>query len=834
MLLSNAILGNYGEIDHNNIISRFFNEKNKIYDNAGLSYVNIIFRVFPSADDNDINCSNKGLILKYFTSNNFSMNEKILSIKNHHLIPVFNEYNDICYWISNKCLKLRQDELHFSISSYVKEYWKHPVLCGEYYITNNNVIYSSDVNESYYIDYRRKIKIEREDKIQTLCIDLQFKNEKFIRIEYLNEDKRNNIDNISVIDLNNKREHDTISNDELTTRNDDNNVELLNNNINIFKEQDIESEFTDYNDINKLGDSFNYNVENEIEILIKSDDESEYVEYSKDKVEINSKDESSEVNVAENGYYNDANITNDDISEFDDSVVIHSNDLDNHTSSNVNYIENNGYKLTENECTKQNFDLNMFSVCNEININIRNEISNKNISLEKKVQDRIDKYPENSIKNNNSNKNSVTLEVIDDMITPIIRQIKNRSKCDRDYERQQNSETNNRSEFYRVESGLYYKNSNHTSFIPSNTRTDGNIVIARDNNINKELMILNRIETTRKNVNLNNKISVCKNNNQFFVCNNQSPHHSSNNYNNNIINHVNIDLLSDKFNRIIGKTDFLLEQLNSYDNNINNNNHYNNSYKDFNYRKPNGIRQNSEKNNIKLLISNQKKYLSYLANKSNSSSSKINKLESERMNELINEDSCTNINRMNKTRLELSKESCLSIISENNQDDNTDINSKTINTKVIDNQTNSHDDKSSNKIITVLNNNDNDIFSNNICNKNDNIDLNHIFIDVSSIKSDKNVDVNINNDNIVCNSDNVIVNSNNDNSNNNNNNNTQSVDSIKEKDFTIENKGFNSTLFDPELTEMDFYLNENRYINSFSIMNIILSKWSGIPTISRI
>ncbi|KAH8740700.1 hypothetical protein FG386_002662 [Cryptosporidium ryanae] len=788
MLLCNAIVGNYSEVDCNDIIKKLCNGKNRIYGHAETNCLNIIFRVFPYTND-DVNCSNKGLILKYFTSNNFSRNEKIVNIKKHYLIPIFNERNEMCYWISNKCLRLRQDELHFSISSYVKEYWKNPVLYDEYSISNNNVIYSGDFNDNYYINYIRKIKIEKEDNTQTLCINLQYKNEEFIEIEYLNENGRMNVEKINVIDLNNKCDHDSLSNDELLKNNNENVEVLQTNDMNIEDQKNVDIDCNENK--SKSDEPYNYDREHEIEIIIKSENEPEfeYDNYAENRVVTESKTEKVNNDKVESDHYNVDYITSENINGLkdinnNDNIIINSNEMDVNENQNINYIKNVDLELNKGDLNKCNLDLNLFSVCNEVNINIQDLKNNIDKKLGKNIQGKVELFTENS----NSNKESVTLEVIDDIITPVIRQIKSRSKYDKEHD----FGATTRSEFYKVENSFYSKDINNISFIPSNIKTNISNFNSRYDGINKELMILNRIETTRKNVNLNNKMNLYKNNNQFSVYNNHytnlniNDSHNNNNINN-AVNCVNIDLLSNRFNRIIGKTDFLLEQLNNCDSNNNN--------KHLNYGKLREMKYIKERNANKL-FSNQRPFSPYSNHNSIDSPGVLNKLEYNKVNQFINQDSINNTDN-NKTCLELSKESCLSIINVNCNDDNyssgnennADVETEIKNIQVLEIQMNDKGDKNLDSAAAILSDENN---------KYDD----HDHIDHKDIRH-KNF-------------------------------NASSAVETKKRDYINENKGLNGSLFDPELTEIDFYLNENKSINSFSIMNIILSKWSGIPTISRL
>ncbi|KAJ1612453.1 hypothetical protein OJ252_1262 [Cryptosporidium canis] len=573
MLLCNAIVGNYDESNFEKIPERLLMERRMIMSgNLDSNTVYILFRIITS--DKDISPrENQGLVINYQSVSNTEESGCNDNKKCHYLIPIYNDYNVFCYWTSSRYLKVKKRELRFTISGFIKEYWKQPIFTQEFKCDNdlvggnNNVICFGDSFKDYQ-GYNRVIHIEKEENVQIICINLKYKNKDFIIVENLVESIKalsapssifNGNDTIKEFYLSEEQCPEKVSLDELEKNKggSDSQEEPEKNQDLEYKIEEISSEID--------------------KIPIDSCSKYDNLEQPLDDVVFN--DESDLINEEEGCI----------------PVCISAQDIVNETSQSLTVCTEANVSITQQMDSTLEISNSWSTSHMEVEIT-----SNQDVE---KSRDKISNFNTGEYQIANS---SLTLEtfITPAIATPVARHhnlktgvVDNENVQDMHpktdlIQRNRSISTNNN--ISSVDNHFNTCNTRHhaTSFLPPGMQI-GTTGMGNISQVNKEELILNRIESARKNVNFNcrvhsggtlmggsihgigraripgsrggisgipNSYNICPNNyangvmvNSSNVLNGASHIGIESNY------HIN--LLSKRFNRIIGKTDYLLEQL---------------------------------------------------------------------------------------------------------------------------------------------------------------------------------------------------------------------------------------------------------------------------------
>ncbi|KAL3126358.1 hypothetical protein CHM_8g1380 [Cryptosporidium hominis] len=499
-------------------------------------------------------------------------------------------------------------------------------------------------------------------------------------------------------------------------------------------------------------------------------------------------------------------------------------------------------------------NLQLLTICSETNVNITQNKKPNSVTSNSLVINReeviINQVPEYNINKNtisNTNECQITNSplTLDAAITPITTPVKRSAKnkinnqnneilpeiySKTDIIQKKCSAIQNFDNFSSTNNFNTCKTRNQVnSFLPPGMQIDTGI--GNTNQINREKLILNRIESARKNVNLNHRIhsggnffggyihanrikvpgenGICGGINNYSICTNNhmggpiinSSNRINGNYNANFDN--NIDILSKKFNRAIGKADYLLEQLsNSGDSN--------NKFQRI-------------KNEVDSYNEN---YCNRKSRPANSSSSIINSFQNHSFDFQKSANNQTLFDNAFNIRDEMLEKQVQTLCNNNKNNDNN------VAEKIIQKKTkNFNYTRESN--LSIVNSNQ--------------LEIKKVLVDVqintqldnSNDKSEKNVDsleisqTKLNhkeNFNQVTDLEKVAKTLEKKIETIDLDEKLKESDSVEVEEVEIRRR----SIIDPELVEVDFYVNGGKLKSSFSILNILLSRWSGIPIVSKL
>ncbi|KAF7458271.1 hypothetical protein HWI79_1180 [Cryptosporidium felis] len=825
MLLCNAIVGNYNECNYSTISDRLSMENSAIVaEVSDLNYLYVIFRVVPS-DKDESPKSNQGLVIHYNKTGKSQGN----NIKSHFLVPIYNEYGKFCYWISSKYLRVRKNELFFKMSYFIKEYWKEHIYVEEFINENdnNNVLYFG-VREKDYSNYNRVIHIEREGKTQIVCVNLQFRNKGFVIVENILEPDKSFTGSSPDFDGNNTIKEFYLS-------------------------QEREQDEQDSNGFESAPKSQETSLERQQEDQIVTAEEKQLENFGNATSDPNSQEEetTNELSLTENQSETKSK-TN---TEFTVQTALETEvKSDTGIESEIGVEKFMQVKLEEGNCWTNSplllLSVNQestqkLSVCNETNVNITLTRSGCNMNHEKVdlLEASCSKIPKE-----------------EEVSTPVIKRKSvnyENHVFDSDYARP-------KTDIAKRTSSIYYENvslgssfdtygieqSKANSFFPT-SMYDRNMQGSNQVN-NREEFILSRIESARKNVGINNKTHtgsffqarhLSQGSRGVYGCHGQHLAERSRGVGGACgvnLDHCNINLLSKKFNQIIGKTDYLLEQLNC------NGIIRGNTSSDDSLENPNGQfnlsihgnRQNSDINcggasssgvmKVAIPYSSSSSISTFSSSSSSFASSFSSYALTNLQNRPIKLDNIFSItsrnangrsvnllrtsnteegenqkltSEMSKYQEELSrnfdyaKVSDLSILGENPQYEKVLVETL-IDTPLKGNlKVGVHECVQGNELST----------HNKASEEREEKVEAEIFASNLNIKPE-----------IALNGD------------------VEQKCMTKEKRESEKKLGkIGNSVIDPELVEVDFYVNEDKLVNSFSLFNAILGKWSGIPIISR-
>ncbi|KAH8582039.1 uncharacterized protein ELE39_003198 [Cryptosporidium sp. chipmunk genotype I] len=825
MLLCNAIVGNYDESNFKTVPERLLIERRMIMSGSSDSNtIYILFRVMPSEND-FIPKGNQGLIINYYSMNKSEYNYDENNKKCHYLVPIYNDYNVFCYWISSRYLRIKKKELCFAISDFIKEYWKQPIFTREFtndiFMSNNNVLSFGSIPDDYP-GYNRIINIEREENVQMICINLKYRNKDFIIIENLIESTKALLAPSSVFNGNSTIKDFYISEEQ-----------------DLEQENEQELEQKQENELER---------DRDLEKDLKQNQEQKQEQEKKKEQEQNNKYQTQDVEkMCENEKMRNEVVLIPDISNKEDPKVF-LNDYTVKEEEDILKNESNCELMFTSTQKNDSESSHLFTVCTGTNVNIihhkkLNSATSNSLAINKEevVINQISES--NKRKNTISNTNEcqitnspLTLEAeITPITTPVNRNFKNRVKNKNNEGFQEiHSKTDLIQRNYSIIQSVDHFSSTHNfdtcktrnqlnSFLPPGMQIDAGI--GNINQMNREELILNRIESARKNVNLNHRIysggnffggciqgnrakisgegGICAGIGNYSICTNNhaggtiinSIGRINGNYNASFDN--NIDILSKKFNRVIGKADYLLEQLsNNGDPNIK----FQRVKNEADSYNENPFNRKSRLSNSSSSLINSLQYHPFDFQKSTNSqvlldnTFNIRNVIVEKQAQVPYNSNADQTNQKNSKNFNYSRESNLSIVNSN------DVEIKKV---FVDVQINTHLD-----------------------NSNDEVEQNVEPLEIPQTKSNHKESL------------------------------EQVVDSEKvqeplEKglqtvDFDEKLRESNSfeeveeveirrrSIIDPELIEVDFYVNGGKLKSSFSILNILLSRWSGIPIVSKL
>ncbi|OII77082.1 hypothetical protein cand_022090 [Cryptosporidium andersoni] len=100
----------------------------------------------------------------------------------HYLIPIHHDEDIPHCWISTKRINIRKcTEIKFSIFRYIKHYWKSPIVIGE--LEPHSVYNLNDnIENNAHIEYKRTIEIPNNNEYDCYIIHLQYNNPNYIKI----------------------------------------------------------------------------------------------------------------------------------------------------------------------------------------------------------------------------------------------------------------------------------------------------------------------------------------------------------------------------------------------------------------------------------------------------------------------------------------------------------------------------------------------------------------------------------------------------------------------------------------------------------------------------
>lgn len=587
MLLCNAIVGNYYD-ENKTVPEKLLMERRMIMSgNSDSNTIYILFRVITSDKDTTPR-ENQGLIISYQAISSKPEKGSNVSESNkkcHYLVPIYNDCNVFCYWISSRYLKVRKKDFCFAISDFVKEYWKQPTFTqeftgdeGDYGGNNSNMVCFGSVSRDDYLGYNRVISIEKEENVQMVCVNLKYRNRDFIIIENLIESAKALSAPCSIFDGN-----DTIKEFYMNEEQDEEmeGLEELGEQVEKLEPLEVEKlepgEPEEMSKMEKL----------EPERLLEQDQVKLMIEYGNKQVEEMIGPVSRSGNLEEN--FVDSN----------GSAKGRREDLYRDGSCNPGCCVS--ARLNDSEDGSK-----LFTVCAETNVSITQSTSlrlserSNPLGVNREEVVITQQVPlEQSIGNSSSSlsmdgcqmvtsSSPLTLETCITASTPPV--ARDFSAGEKTYYNESADFQDPRSKTDLIQRNGLYRSGNPNSFNTCRTRNyansflppgmqigscvGGNIV----DQVNKEELILSRIESARRSVGFNYRVHMTGGGHHFLGgcvqgvgcnrgggmltnaggnCGTGWSHHVG------VDNGYNIELLSKRFNRVIGKADYLLEQLGS-------------------------------------------------------------------------------------------------------------------------------------------------------------------------------------------------------------------------------------------------------------------------------
>lgn len=597
MLLCNAIVGNYyDENNYNAIPERLLLERRMIMSgNSDSNTIYILFRVITS-DKDAAPKGNQGLMISYQAigskSEDSGSNENESNKKCHYLVPIYNDYNVFCYWISSKYLKIRKRDFCFTISDFIKEYWKQPAFTQEFANgsdsssgNSNMVCFGSYSRGDDFLGYNRVINIEKEENVQMVCVNLKYRNKDFIIVENLIESAKALSAPCSIYNGNDTIKEFCMNEEQSLQKESLNSAEI--------EEREGQVKGFEPGEQEGLAEGASRTEPWEVEKLERAEEEPDQVRVMIDYGSKQAQEEAAPVymeSFSQRDGFDDSGL------ETEEGRVLSGGEINDAGSCTASLANGN---VEENS--------QLFTVCAETNVSIiqsmdlrpKGSLNSLGVDREEVA---ITQFPlEQSSRGSGSGLNAngagcqmksspLTLETC---ITPVIRNFsigeKSHDDCNFQEPRPKTDVIQRNCLFKSGNSNSFNTckaNNYANSFLPSGMQIGpgtGNII----DQMNKEELILSRIESARRNVGFNYRGEVHSagggGGHRFLgggciqgvgcgkarvlggggglLVNLGGGNGIGGSHNVGLDNGYNIDLLSKRFNRVIGKADYLLEQL---------------------------------------------------------------------------------------------------------------------------------------------------------------------------------------------------------------------------------------------------------------------------------